>query len=404
MAIVEGFERGLPPYIYRAVHILKLTTFSEVLDWALWAEHGNAHIREEREASEKDGGKKRAPDGSGGQSRSRKPPKYPRSQSKGHGARRCIICGGDHDPRRCKQKEGRCFACGQAGHSRYCPGRTSPAPSIALAPATPRYYGGAPPTAASTGRAMAPRQLKVTRLAPSGPVFAAQAEKPAEAEERNVVAGATHSFISIPFAEMHGIEVQLSKSTWRVEAPERVFTIRKECLACPVQVGNWIMPTHLLVLKRLKGFDLILGMDWLSKYYASIDYKSKVITFREPGQEEFIYRACQSSCFAMTVSASRARKLVSSGCAAYLTTVLEADQETPALESMSVVREFSDVFPAELPEIPSDREIEFVIDLVPGTAPISKAPYRMAPVELKELRAQLQDLLDKEFIKPSVSP
>ncbi|XP_020081579.1 UBA domain-containing protein mud1-like [Ananas comosus] len=146
---------------------------------------------------------------------------------------------------------------------------------------------------------MARRQPEVTRRAPSGRVFAAQAEEPAEAEEGNVVAGmvlvngirframfdtgATHSFISRSFAEMRGIEVQLSGSTWRVDAPERSFIIRKECLACPVQVGSWIMPTRLLVLKRLKDFDLILGMDWLLKYYASIDCKSKVITFRESG-------------------------------------------------------------------------------------------------------------------------
>ncbi|XP_020097138.1 uncharacterized protein LOC109716218 [Ananas comosus] len=291
------FERGLRPDIYKVVHILKLTTFSEVLDWALWAEHGNAHIHEEREASEKDGSKKRAPDGSGGQSRSRKPPKYLRTQSKGRGARRCIICGGDHDPKCCKQKEGRCYACDQAGHmSRYYPGRTSPAPSIASAPATLGYYGGAPPTAVSAGRAMPPRQPEVTRSAPSGRVFAAQAEEPTKAEERNVVVGmvlvssramfdigATHLFISRPFAEMHGIEVQLSKSTCRVEDPERAFVIRKEYLACPVQVGNWIMLTRLLVLKRLKDFDLILGMDWLSKYYASIDCKSRVIIFRKLG-------------------------------------------------------------------------------------------------------------------------
>ncbi|XP_020099565.1 uncharacterized protein LOC109717978 [Ananas comosus] len=79
----DWFEQGLRPDIYKAVHILKLTTFAEVLDRALWAEHGNAYVREEREVSEKDGGKKWAPGGSGGQSKSksRKPPKYPRTQS-----------------------------------------------------------------------------------------------------------------------------------------------------------------------------------------------------------------------------------------------------------------------------------------------------------------------------------
>ena len=68
------------------------------------------------------------------------------------------------------------------------------------------------------------------------------------------------------------------------------------------------------------------------------------------------------------------------------------------------MREFPDVFPEDLSGLPPDREIEFSIDLLPGSSPISKAPYRMAPVELRELKAQLQELLDKGFIRPTVSP
>ena len=61
-------------------------------------------------------------------------------------------------------------------------------------------------------------------------------------------------------------------------------------------------------------------------------------------------------------------------------------------------------FPEDLPGLPPDREVEFSIDLVPGTAPISKAPYRMALAKLKELKGQLEELLDKGFIRPSASP
>ena len=71
---------------------------------------------------------------------------------------------------------------------------------------------------------------------------------------------------------------------------------------------------------------------------------------------------------------------------------------------MPVVREFLKVVPEDLPGLPPDREIEFAIDLIPGTAPISKAPYRMAPTELKELKIQLQELLDKGFVRRSFSP
>ena len=66
--------------------------------------------------------------------------------------------------------------------------------------------------------------------------------------------------------------------------------------------------------------------------------------------------------------------------------------------------EFPDVFPEEIPGFPPAREIDFTIELLPGTAPISKAPYRMAPAELKELKTQIGELLDKGFIRPSVSP
>jgi hypothetical protein len=73
------------------------------------------------------------------------------------------------------------------------------------------------------------------------------------------------------------------------------------------------------------------------------------------------------------------------------------------LEDIHVVREFLNVFPDDLPRMPPEREIEFKIELQPGTALIAKAPYKMSPVELKELKIQLQGLLDKGYIRPSIS-
>ena len=79
-------------------------------------------------------------------------------------------------------------------------------------------------------------------------------------------------------------------------------------------------------------------------------------------------------------------------------------EQNSKLEDIAIVKDFPEVFPDDLPGIPPDREIEFEIELLPGTAPISKAPYRMAPTELKELQIQLQELIDKRFIRPSHSP
>ena len=96
--------------------------------------------------------------------------------------------------------------------------------------------------------------------------------------------------------------------------------------------------------------------------------------------------------------------MMKKGCKGYLATVRDTQQGELKLEDIPIVREFLDVFPEDLSGLPPDREIEFSIDLLPGSSLISKAPYRMALAELRELKAQLQDLLDKGFIRPSVSP
>ncbi|KAH0746279.1 hypothetical protein KY285_007936 [Solanum tuberosum] len=83
--------------------------------------------------------------------------------------------------------------------------------------------------------------------------------------------------------------------------------------------------------------------------------------------------------------------------------VRDVDFEIPTLELVPVVNEFSEVFPDDLPSIPPEREIDFCTDLLPDTQPISIPPYRMAPTELKDLKEQLKDLLNKGFIRPSIS-
>ncbi|KAM1294651.1 hypothetical protein ACFX2H_014546 [Malus domestica] len=100
----------------------------------------------------------------------------------------------------------------------------------------------------------------------------------------------------------------------------------------------------------------------------------------------------------------RAKKLLSKGCQGYLTHVVLNDDVPNSVEKVGVVRHYADVFPDDLPGLPPDRDVEFSIDLLPGTDPISLTSYRMAPVELRELKIQLQELTDKGFIRPSTSP
>ena len=82
---------------------------------------------------------------------------------------------------------------------------------------------------------------------------------------------------------------------------------------------------------------------------------------------------------------------------------METGKKGTTLDEIPVVREFPDVFPDDIVGLPSEREVEFTIDLIPGAEPISIPPYRMAPAELRELKAQLEELLSKGFIRPSIS-
>ena len=92
------------------------------------------------------------------------------------------------------------------------------------------------------------------------------------------------------------------------------------------------------------------------------------------------------------------------GCETFLVVILDSKRGQVDVEKIPVVREFLDVFLEELPGIPLEREVDLAIEIVPGTVPVSRVPYRMAPTELKELKSQLEELLDKGFIRPSVSP
>ncbi|KAM1261906.1 hypothetical protein ACFX2G_027713 [Malus domestica] len=100
----------------------------------------------------------------------------------------------------------------------------------------------------------------------------------------------------------------------------------------------------------------------------------------------------------------KAKRLLSKGCQGYLAHVVLNDDAPSSVEDVRVVKYFPDVFPEDLPRLPPDKEVKFVIDLLPGTNPISLTPYRMAFAELRELKVQLQELVDKGFIQPSTSP
>ena len=111
-----------------------------------------------------------------------------------------------------------------------------------------------------------------------------------------------------------------------------------------------------------------------------------------------IYRGIRRKIAPSLINNMTASKMLRKGCQGYLAFVVDRRQEGTRLEDIPIVKEFPDVFPDDISGLPQDRAIEFVIDLIPGTEPISIPPYRMAPTELREIKAQLEELLSKGFI------
>jgi len=159
-----------------------------------------------------------------------------------------------------------------------------------------------------------------------------------------------------------------------------------------------------LVILEMNDFDVILGMTFLSPQFAILDCNAKTVMLAKPGTDPLVWEGDYTSNSVRIISFLRAKKMVSKGCLAFLAHLKDDTTQVPLIESVLVVREFLDVFPVDLPRMPQDRDIDFCIDLEPGTRPISIPPYRMAPAELRELKAQLQELLSKGFIRPSASP
>ncbi|KAL0544030.1 hypothetical protein IC582_019141 [Cucumis melo] len=216
--------------------------------------------------------------------------------------------------------------------------------------------------------------------------------------------GSSHSFISSAFVSHARLEVEPLHHVLSVSTPSGECMLSKEKVkACQIEIAGHVIEVTLIVLDML-DFDVILGMDWLAANHASIDCSRKEVTFNPPSMASFKFKGGGSKSLPQVISAIRASKLLSQGTWGILASVVDTREADVSLSSEPVVRDYPDVFPEELPGLPPHREVEFAIELEPGTVLISRAPYRMAPAELKELKVQLQELLDKGFIRPSVSP
>ncbi|KAF5471883.1 hypothetical protein F2P56_008647, partial [Juglans regia] len=323
--------------------VLQIQNFSELVHKAMLVEQNlkrGAELQEQRKRAAPQG----FPSSDQGQWKKRNEgsSSSQRQIQGNHTPNPCKFCNRIHHGE-CRKEVGSCFKCGKDGHFiRECP---------LLAENNRRP--NPPQNFRSNNQGNNQRRTVPAR------VFALT---PGEAEDKDDVItgivplflnkaivlfdlGATHSFISMDYVKLCPIVANEMDYNLRVSTPTGdIVTCNKILLKCPITISGKEMPANLIVFP-MTGFDV--------------------------------------------------DKLLRDGCQGYLAFVVDEPKEELKLEEIPIVREYPEVFPEDLSGLPPEQEVEFAIELAPGTAPLSKAPYRMAPSELAELKEQLQDLLDK---------
>ncbi|GJR28576.1 putative reverse transcriptase domain-containing protein [Tanacetum coccineum] len=182
--------------------------------------------------------------------------------------------------------------------------------------------------------------------------------------------GTDRSFVSTAFSSQIDITPTALDYYYDIElADGRIIGLNTILRGCTLNLLNHPFNINLMPVE-LGSFDAIIGIDWLVKYQAIIVCAEKIVLF----------------------------------LANINTKEMEDKSEKKQLKDVLIVRDVPDVFPEDLSGLPPTRQVEFQIDLIPGAAPVARAPYRLAPYEMKELSKQLKELSDKGFIRPSSSP
>ena len=213
--------------------------------------------------------------------------------------------------------------------------------------------------------------------------------------------GATHSFVSEALLNRLEIPCVDNEEPLLVESPvSGLVVLRRICRDCGLTVGGNDLRADLFVIP-MSIFDLILGMDWLTRHQAEIDCYRRRVVFRMPAGDTCIFQGERGTYGRGAGELDAQGRLIAS----WLASLSLWDRESGSQrEWPPVVEQFPDVFPEDLVSLPPRRDVEFTIELLPGTAPISFATYRMAPAELRELKDQVSGLLERGFIRPSTSP
>ncbi|XP_075524554.1 uncharacterized protein LOC142556956 [Primulina tabacum] len=383
----EHFMRGLRAEIRRDVRMSKANSYKEIVEKAFMAEYDEKEIDKERQFRRQQfvqkgqasiHGEKGGHKGKGKEEYRGKAPAMPSESDK-------PLCPKCHKPHKgeCLVESNKCYRCGGVGHI---------AINCTQSSGKGRVQG---------------RIFSLTKegVNPDSSIISGTILISGKVATTLIDTGATHSFISEQFMHSLGLVPIGEIFHFSIVLPSGDYIHSSSVIrACPVQVDDELLNADLIVIPMIE-FDVILEMDWLSTYRAVIDCVAKTVRFPSKHGDSRVFTGSGTSLGHSFISCLQMQRMLVKGCHGFLASVVDITREGSGnVSDIDIVRDYLDVFADDMPGLPPDREVEFVIDIVPSTAPISKAPYRMAPTKMKELKNQLQELLDKGFIRPSSSP
>ncbi|XP_073061749.1 uncharacterized protein [Primulina eburnea] len=333
----EHFMRGLRAEIRRDVRMSKAATYKEIVEKALLAEQDEKEIEKERQLRRQNFNQKNQASnqsfkgGYKGKGKEEHRSKAPAVQSETNRPL-CPKCNKPHKGE-CLVGSNKCYRCGGAGH-------------IAIN------------CTQSSGRGRVQgRIFSLTKegVNPDTSVISGTIQISGNVALTLIDTGATHSFMSEIFMRSLGIAPIFEPLQFTIMLPSGdVICPTSVIRACPIQVNERILFADLIVIPMIE-FDVILGMDWLSSYRAVIDCVEKTVN-----------------------------KMLVKGCHGFLASVMDVSKEYNVdVNGIEMVREYSDVFADDVPRLPLDREVEFVIDVVPGATVFSKIDLRSGYHQLK---------------------
>ncbi|GJV28805.1 putative reverse transcriptase domain-containing protein [Tanacetum coccineum] len=214
---------------------------------------------------------------------------------------------------------------------------------------------------------------------------------------------ADRSFVSHAFSKYIDIHPTTLDTNYSVElADEKSLTINSILRGCTLNLQNHLFKINLLPIE-LGSFNVIVGMDWKAEHRAEVVCYEKYI--RLPYINDMLIvqgeiSGVKNKSRLEVISSIRTQGYIDKGCQVFLVQMMKkegTEVSEKQIEDVPVVRDFPEVFPEDFPRLPLTRQVEFHIELIPGAAPVARAPYHLAPAEMKELAEQLKELSDKGY-------